>query len=105
MPRKRHPLSGAIYDVGDDGLVHVDLDGRTGVFTASGELRQADPHLCGWRPGRTAGSAGNPKAAATTSATKSASRSVAASVPVGDVVRHGPATRPRARPGTRNEDR
>ena len=98
MRRKRHPLSGAIYDVGDDGLVHVDLDGRTGVFTAagdwvSGELRQADPHLCGWLAGPQlpAGSAGNPKdLPATTSATKSASRSVAASAPSnGDVVRHG----------------
>jgi hypothetical protein len=56
MNRRRHPLSGAIYEQGADGLVHVEKDGVEGVFTAhgryvSGELRQADPHLCLWLAG------------------------------------------------------
>lgn len=56
MRTRRHPLSGAVYDVGDDGLVHVELDGVVGVFTSDGEwvrgeLREADPHLCLWLAG------------------------------------------------------
>jgi hypothetical protein len=56
MRTRRHPLSGAIYDVEADGLVRVDLDGVVGWFTADGawvrgELRQADAHLCLWLAG------------------------------------------------------
>jgi hypothetical protein len=56
MRTRRHALSGALYDVRDDGLVHVDLDGTTGVFDhegrwVSGELKHADPHLCLWLAG------------------------------------------------------
>jgi len=57
MRRRWHALSGAIYDVRDDGTVEVTArDGTTGVFTADGEwiegeLRHADPHLCGWLAG------------------------------------------------------
>ncbi|MDH4148543.1 MAG: transposase [Acidimicrobiia bacterium] len=49
----RHPLTGAIYDLEADGTVTVDHDGRRGRFRGDGEwiegeLRAADPHLCGW---------------------------------------------------------
>ncbi len=53
----RHPLTGGVYTVQDDGHVHVELpDGRTGVFDAkghhrSGELKDADAHLIGWIAG------------------------------------------------------
>jgi hypothetical protein len=54
--RRRHPLSGAQYEVGADGLVYVDRKGVSGVFDfegrwISGELREADPHLCLWLGG------------------------------------------------------
>jgi len=53
---RRHPLSGALYGVDEDGLVHVQLEEVEGVFTSEGtwvrgELREADPHLCGWLAG------------------------------------------------------
>ena len=54
MPKLRHPVSGAIYDSCSDGLVRVETpDGRIGYFRADGsfshgELREADPQLCGW---------------------------------------------------------
>jgi hypothetical protein len=57
MRQRRHALSGAVYDVRDDGNIDVtDKHGVSGVFTpaglwVSGELRQADPHLCGWLAG------------------------------------------------------
>jgi NAD(P)-dependent dehydrogenase (short-subunit alcohol dehydrogenase family) len=49
----RHPRSGALYALQDDGLVRVEQDGRTGVFRSdgawiSGELRSADPHFAAW---------------------------------------------------------
>jgi len=51
-----HPLSRAIYEVRDDGLVVVEDDGRAGVFTPQGEhvcgeVHHADPQLCGWLAG------------------------------------------------------
>lgn len=68
MRKRRHPLSGAIYEVDEHGLVHVDHDGVKGVFTAdgdwvSGALHHVDAHLCGWLAGRQvpAGLARNPK--------------------------------------------
>ncbi len=57
MRQRRHALSGALYDVRDDGNVDVtSRHGETGTFTPdgawiSGELRRADPHLCGWLAG------------------------------------------------------
>jgi len=56
MRRRRHPLSGAIYDVRSDGLLDVSLGGKVGVFTPQGEfvrgdVHHADPHLCGWLAG------------------------------------------------------
>jgi nitrite reductase/ring-hydroxylating ferredoxin subunit len=50
----RHPLSGAIYERGDDGYVHVTtVDGRHGRFTdqgtrVDGDLGQVDPNMCDW---------------------------------------------------------
>ena len=50
----RHPLSGALYDLREDGVVHVkSRDDREGLFDKhgrwlSGELKHADPHLCLW---------------------------------------------------------
>ena len=68
MRTRAHPLSRAIYDVREDGLVQVDQHGTTGVFDhdgrwVSGELRHADPQLCGWLAGPQlpAGVPGNPK--------------------------------------------
>jgi hypothetical protein len=50
----RHPYTKALYEPGDDGLVRVTApDGRSGRFRTDGrwvdgELREADPQLCGW---------------------------------------------------------
>lgn len=49
----RHPLSGATYDLTTNGTIVVDKGGVSGEFTSkgvwiSGELKQADPHLCLW---------------------------------------------------------
>jgi NAD(P)-dependent dehydrogenase (short-subunit alcohol dehydrogenase family) len=51
--RLRHPKSGALYVLQDDGLVRVEHEGRSGIFRSdgsyvSGALRQADPHFAGW---------------------------------------------------------
>ncbi len=56
MAALKHPISGAIYTVRDDGLVDVDNNGKRGVFWfdgryCSGELRQADPHFLLWLAG------------------------------------------------------
>ena len=56
MRQIRHPLSGALYDLEEDGTVTVTKDGECGRFTAaarwlSGEIRTADPQLCGWIAG------------------------------------------------------
>lgn len=53
MPKIRHPLSGSVYDMADDGLVVVEKDGQTGRFDRdgnwiSGDIRTADPELCRW---------------------------------------------------------
>ncbi len=53
----KHPLSGALYDLTDDGTIEVTRDGVTGLFTQhgvwiAGEVRQADPHLCLWIAGK-----------------------------------------------------
>lgn len=57
MRQRKHALSGAVYDVQDDGNLTVTArDGRVGVFTpdgrwVSGDVYHADPHLCGWLAG------------------------------------------------------
>jgi hypothetical protein len=68
MRTRVHPLSRATYDVRDDGCVVVTLRGMRGVFDAdgrwrSGDLRHADPQLCGWLAGPQLppGVPGNPK--------------------------------------------
>ena len=53
----KHPLSGALYDLDDDGNIVVTLDDKTGLFTKagvwlSGDSRTADAHLCGWIGGK-----------------------------------------------------
>jgi hypothetical protein len=54
MPKLRHPVSGAIYDLEADGLIRVETkDGKVGWFHrdaswSKGELREADPHVIGW---------------------------------------------------------
>ncbi len=56
MRRRRHPLSGAMYEVRADGLVEVDQEGVVGVFTHTGDwvegaLHHVDPQLCLWLAG------------------------------------------------------
>ncbi len=57
MPKLRHAVTGAIYDLEPDGLVRVETkDGTTGWFNADtswhhGELKEADPHVIGWVAG------------------------------------------------------
>ena len=56
--KMRHPLSGAIHDIQDDGCVLVtNKDGRSGKFTEGGvwlegDLGESDPHMCQWLAGR-----------------------------------------------------
>lgn len=57
MRKKRHPLSGAIYEDLGDGLVRVDKNGSVGIFRADGhwvegELTFADLHMLVWVGGR-----------------------------------------------------
>lgn len=69
MRTRIHPLSLARYDVRADGYLDVtDTKGVSGVFDnngrwVSGELRHADPQLCGWLAGPQlpSGVPGNPK--------------------------------------------
>lgn len=68
MHTRMHPLSKAIYDVREDGLVDVTQGDRHGVFTFRGErvegdLYNVDIHLCHWLAGPQlpVGAAGNPK--------------------------------------------
>ena len=56
MPALKHPLTGALYTLREDGLVDVDNNGLRGVFHCdgrhhSGELRFADPHMLLWLAG------------------------------------------------------
>jgi NAD(P)-dependent dehydrogenase (short-subunit alcohol dehydrogenase family) len=56
-------MTGAIYRSREDGLVEVELEGRTGLFTPrgewrSGELREADLHFLNWVGGPTLESRG-----------------------------------------------
>lgn len=57
MRKKRHPLSGAIYEDLGNGLVRVTKNGQTGTFHADGrwvegELTFADLHMLVWVGGR-----------------------------------------------------
>ncbi len=53
----RHPFTRALYERDGDGAIRVTRpDGTWGRFTGEGrwlegELREADPHLCGWVAG------------------------------------------------------
>lgn len=52
----KHPLTGGIFEVMEDGLVRVEEKGRSGLFHPdgrwhSGELHHADPHLILWLGG------------------------------------------------------
>ena len=42
MRKRRHALSGALYEVGADGNVYVEKDGRRGVFTPRGQYLSGD---------------------------------------------------------------
>jgi len=51
----KHPFGGALYEQDGEGNILVTLaDGsKSGTFTTegrhiSGELRECDPHMCGW---------------------------------------------------------
>lgn len=58
MPKLRHPVTGAIYDLEPDGLIRVETkDGRVGWFNGDaswcrGDLKEADPHVIGWVAGQ-----------------------------------------------------
>ena len=57
MRKMRHALTGAIYEIDEDGLVRVEENGVVGTFRedgswVSGELRSADPHMCKWVGGQ-----------------------------------------------------
>jgi hypothetical protein len=52
----RHPFTRALYERDGDGII-VREGERWGRFTArgqwiDGDVREADPHLCGWVAGR-----------------------------------------------------
>ena len=56
MPIMKHPNSGAIYTLRDDGNVDVENNGVKGVFRNDGrylcgDIRQADPHFILWLAG------------------------------------------------------
>lgn len=53
MPGLRHPLSGAVYDLTEDGAVRVTTEDSSGTFDKngvwiSGDLRSCDPQMCNW---------------------------------------------------------
>jgi 3-oxoacyl-[acyl-carrier protein] reductase len=88
----RHPLSGAIYTLRDDGSVLVeDNDDREGLFRANGmwiegELREADPHLLNFLAGP-----------------KIASRRATAGKTAGNSAPTAPNTKRREQTGRRND--
>lgn len=56
MPQLKHPLTGALYTLREDGLVDVENNELKGVFYFdgrhhSGDLRVADPHMLLWLAG------------------------------------------------------
>ena len=51
-----HPFTKALYEQNGDGNIRVTHRDQVGIFTTagrwvSGELRECDPHLCGWVAG------------------------------------------------------
>ena len=53
MSGLRHPLSGAVYDLTEEGGVEVTTEDSSGVFDRngvwiSGDLRSCDPQMCNW---------------------------------------------------------
>ena len=68
MPVMKHPLTGAIYSLQEDGLIEVNENGKIGFFHKdgryeSGELKHADLHLLGWLGGTQTDAAANRHAA------------------------------------------
>ena len=56
MPRLKHPMNGAMYTVLEDGMVEVQNNGLTGIFSwdgrhQSGDLTYADVHMLVWLAG------------------------------------------------------
>ena len=52
----RHPFTGALYEPDGNGNIRVVRDDREGLFSGqgqwiAGEIREADPQLCGWVAG------------------------------------------------------
>ncbi|MDA3038749.1 MAG: hypothetical protein O3C27_04310 [Actinomycetota bacterium] len=53
MPGLKHPLSGAVYDVTEDGTISVTTADTWGRFDREGvwiegDLRSCDPQMCNW---------------------------------------------------------
>ncbi len=53
MSGLKHPLSGAVYDLTDDGAIEVTTEDGSGTFDKngvwmSGDLRSCDPQMCNW---------------------------------------------------------
>ncbi len=53
MPGLKHPLSGAVYDLTEDGAIRVTTEDSSGTFDKngvwiSGDLRSCDPQMCNW---------------------------------------------------------
>jgi len=68
MPVMKHPLTGGIYSLQEDGLIEVSENGKVGLFDKdgrhqSGELRHADLHLLGWLGGTQTDASANRHAA------------------------------------------
>ena len=56
MPVLKHPITGAVYSLRDDGLVDVENNGLRGVFDwrgkqLSGDLQYVDVHMLVWIAG------------------------------------------------------
>ena len=69
MPKLKHPLTGAIYSLLEDGLIEVNDNGKVGFFHKDGryergELKDADLHILGWLGGTQTPPAANRHAAA-----------------------------------------
>ena len=52
----RHPFGGALYERTEDGNIRVTDDDKQGLFRRDGrwiegDLREADPQMCGWVAG------------------------------------------------------
>ena len=68
MSALKHPMSGAVYTLMDDGLIEVNDNGKIGYFHNDGryergDLKHADLHLLGWLGGQQTAAAANRHAA------------------------------------------